>query len=157
MEIQQAGWYPDPSGNATKLRYWDGAQWTNDYCEATQAAQPVPPIQPQVVMQETVYTDTSGQQVKVDQVYVQTPPYTGYYANDNNKQTLRLVAFILALLSTISVGWLILPLAWMLPMTIHTWGLYKGTKYNTIAFGVCALLFLNTISGVLLLVSGEDH
>ena len=24
-----AGWYPDPSGNASKFRYWDGAQWTD--------------------------------------------------------------------------------------------------------------------------------
>ncbi|WP_417331591.1 DUF2510 domain-containing protein [Gordonibacter urolithinfaciens] len=31
MGTQQAGWYPDPSGNATRLRYWDGMQWTNDF------------------------------------------------------------------------------------------------------------------------------
>ena len=31
MSEIQAGWYQDPSGDATRLRYWDGAQWTEDY------------------------------------------------------------------------------------------------------------------------------
>ena len=60
MAEQQAGWYPDPSGDASKLRYWDGTQWTNDFSDASgfmqptqtppqqpfQAAQPDQPIQP---------------------------------------------------------------------------------------------------------------
>jgi hypothetical protein len=24
-----AGWYPDPAGDATKIRYWDGTAWTD--------------------------------------------------------------------------------------------------------------------------------
>lgn len=28
-----AGWYPDPSGDQTKLRWWDGNQWTDNYAE----------------------------------------------------------------------------------------------------------------------------
>lgn len=71
--------------------------------------------------------------------------------------TLRLIAFILSLISTISVGWLIIPLLWMVPMTIISWGIYKGTKRNTTAFGVCTLLFLNFIAGILLLVSKKDR
>jgi hypothetical protein len=31
MGEQQAGWYADPSGDATKLRYWDGTLWTEHY------------------------------------------------------------------------------------------------------------------------------
>lgn len=38
-----------------------------------------------------------------------------------------------------------LPLAWMSPMTVMSWGIYKGTRANTVAFGVCNLLFMNTI------------
>jgi hypothetical protein len=34
-----AGWYPDPSGDTTKTRYWDGNAWTNDYQDAQAAAQ----------------------------------------------------------------------------------------------------------------------
>jgi len=31
MSETPAGWYPDPSGDASKIRYWDGAQWTDQY------------------------------------------------------------------------------------------------------------------------------
>jgi len=76
--------------------------------------------------------------------------------NENDK-TLRLVAFIFNLITTVSIGWLIIPLAWMIPMTVISWGIYKGTKKNTVAFGVCTLIFLNVVSGILLLVSTKDE
>lgn len=53
-----AGWYPDPSGDKTKLRWWDGNQWTDNYADAVtaqqpQQAQPVQPQQPQQQAQPT--------------------------------------------------------------------------------------------------------
>jgi hypothetical protein len=30
-----AGWYADPSGDTTKLRYWDGTTWTEQTSDAT--------------------------------------------------------------------------------------------------------------------------
>jgi len=33
-----AGWYEDPTPGSTKLRYWDGAQWTEQYSDAPSAA-----------------------------------------------------------------------------------------------------------------------
>ncbi|MDR1087832.1 MAG: DUF2510 domain-containing protein [Coriobacteriales bacterium] len=80
MADQQAGWYPDPAGDASKLRYWDGTNWTNDYSDAqagaasAQPVQPVTPVQPQVYVQETTYSDATGGQTRVDQVYMQAPP-----------------------------------------------------------------------------------
>ena len=76
--------------------------------------------------------------------------------NKDNIATLRLIAFIFNLVVTICAGWTLIPLAWMVPMTVQSWGIYKGTKQNTIAFSVCTLIFVNVVSGVLLLVSGED-
>lgn len=116
MTQPQAGWYPDPSGDSSKLRYWDGTQWTND----------VSNVQP---VQATV---------------------------NNSDQTLYLIAFIFCLLSTISVGWVIIPLIWMIPMTVHCWRIYKGVRPNTIAFGVCTLIFLSVIGGIFLLVSRKN-
>ncbi|MFZ1301264.1 MAG: hypothetical protein WAQ27_01635 [Candidatus Microsaccharimonas sp.] len=75
--------------------------------------------------------------------------------HDNDK-TLKLVAFIFNLVSTISIGWTIIPLAWMIPMTIISYGIYKGTKKNTTAFGVCTLLFLSLVGGILLLVAKKE-
>lgn len=40
-----AGWYPDPAGDATKLRYWDGSQWTDQVQDATATASAQTPEQ----------------------------------------------------------------------------------------------------------------
>lgn len=77
-------------------------------------------------------------------------------AMKESDKTLRLVAFILNIISIVSVGWAIIPLAWMIPMTVISYGIYKGNKRNTVAFGVCTLIFVNLISGILLLVSKKD-
>ncbi len=71
-------------------------------------------------------------------------------------ETLRLIAFIFNIISTVAFGWLLIPLAWMIPMTVISWGIYKGTKNNTVAFGVCTLIFVNPVSGILLLCSTKD-
>ena len=46
MAEQQAGWYPDPSGNSTKLRYWDGNKWTSDFTDTPGQSSLTQPIQP---------------------------------------------------------------------------------------------------------------
>lgn len=78
-------------------------------------------------------------------------------ASNDSDSTLRLVAFILNLITTICLGIFLITLAWMIPMTVHTYGIYKGKKVNTIAFGVCTIIFLNFVSGILLLCSTKDN
>lgn len=141
MENTQAGWYPDPSGDVTKLRYWNGTQWTNDVADA----------QPSV-NQTAMYTNPTYAQPGYSQPYYRQDQY---YV-DSSDGTLRLIAFILCIISTVAAGWMIIPLAWMIPMSVHCWGIYKGTKSNTTAFGVCTLLFVNIIGGILLLASKKD-
>lgn len=63
----------------------------------------------------------------------------------NGDRNLRLAAFILNIISMVALEWTLLPLAWMSPMTVMSWGIYKGTRANTVAFGVCNLLFVNTM------------
>lgn len=77
-------------------------------------------------------------------------------AQHDSDTTLRLVAFILNIVATVSIGWTIIPLAWMIPMTVISYGIYKGTKKNTTAFGVCTLIFVSLVAGILLLVSKKD-
>jgi len=84
-----------------------------------------------------------------------TPPVTPTV--QDNDTSLRLIAFIFSLVSTIGIGWTIIPLAWMIPMTVISYGIYKGTKQNTTAFAVCMLIFTSFISGILLLVSKKDR
>lgn len=69
---------------------------------------------------------------------------------------LRLIAFIWNLLCTIGVCWLIIPLIWMIPLTVMTWGIYKGTRKNTVGFGIVNLLFMSLVSGILLLCAKKE-
>lgn len=136
MENTPAGWYLDPSGDTTKLRYWNGAQWTSDCTDTTTpTSETTPCIQPEY--NRVAYPQESN-------------------CVDSSDQTLRLVAFVFCIISTVSVGWLIIPLIWMVPMSVHCWGIYKGTKPNTVAFAVCTLIFLDFVSGILLLVSKKN-
>ena len=101
-----------------------------------------------------------GQQVPPTQVNVtvESPvaqPVT-YFVSDGDRN-LRLVAFIFMLLSLIGTCWLIIPLAWMIPMTVISWRIYKGQKPNTTAFGVCTLIFASLVAGILLLISTKDR
>lgn len=167
-----AGWYPDPSGDTTKLRWWDGNQWTDNYADAVIPQQQ--PAQPQMPQSQSQPQQAQPQQApqgysQQPQGYAQpqgygqqAPQQPGQmYAQAQNPEstddTLRLIAFILAIISTVSVCWAIIPLAWMIPMTVHCWGIYKRTKPNTTAFGVCTLIFLNLIGGILLLVSTRER
>ena len=86
----------------------------------------------------------------------QAPPAPQAAPANDNDQTLKLVAFIFNIVSLVGAGWLIIPLAWMIPMTVISYGIYKGTKKNTTAFGVCTLIFVSLVSGILLLVAKKD-
>ncbi len=68
---------------------------------------------------------------------------------------MKLAAFILCLLSTISMGFFIIPLAWCIPMTIKVYKAYKGETELSTGFDVCVLLFVNLIGGILLLCDDE--
>lgn len=148
MANPQAGWYPDPSGDPLKQRYWDGTQWTNDYAQA-QTGSP----QPQVIIEETSYDNPDGSRTTVDQVYYQQPVQR---MENNSDQTMRLTAFVFCVVSTFLAGWAIIPLAWMIPMTVHCWRIYQGRRPNTVGFGVCTLIFVSLVSGIFLLVSKKD-
>lgn len=73
----------------------------------------------------------------------------------NGDRNLRLAAFILNIISMVALEWTLLLLAWIIPMTVMSWGIYKGARANTVAFGVCNLLFVNTIGGGLLISNKE--
>lgn len=176
MTAPIAGWYADPAGDATKLRYWDGTKWTDSCMDAAAAQtapvgqptqpvaqptaqpveQPVQPTQPTQPVQPTQPQSAAIPQPDYTQGYVNYADMPLYYVSPQDS-TLRLVAFILALVSTVTAGWFIIPLAWMIPMTVMTWGIYKGKRPNTVAFGVCSLIFLNVVGGILLLVSNKDE
>ncbi len=62
-----------------------------------------------------------------------------------------------ALYGPIMMFMCIIPLAWVIPMTLRTHGIYKGKKPNSVGFGVCVLIFVNLVAGILLLCSKKDE
>lgn len=127
------------------------------------AGQAYDPYQAQAQQQpyQQPYQATYEQpQPAYQQVYAQpvapAAPTTLYPMNDTDRN-LRLVAFIFCILSLVGSCWLIIPLAWMIPMSVISWGIYKGTKANTVAFGVCTLIFCSLVAGILLLCSNKDR
>lgn len=132
--------------------------------QAQQQAPRVPQPAPQPVAQQTWQQPQQQQAWQQPQQppmggYVAQPmPYqTGAYAMSSTDRTLRLIAFIFTMISTVTMGFLIVPLIWMIPMAVHTWGIYKGMKANTVGFAVCSLIFVSLVSGILLLVSKHDR
>ena len=177
-----AGWYTDPAGDASKLRYWDGDKWTDSLMDApapqpeptavpgsqpTAQASDQPAAQPTAQPTQPANPTAQSSQVEYPQATVVSqdtyaPIYVNYadgplYYVSPQDATMRLVAFILALISTVTMGFAIIPLAWMIPMTVMTWQVYKGRRANTVGFGVCTLIFLNMVSGILLLVSTKEQ
>lgn len=197
MSNTEPGWYPDPSGDDSFLRYWDGSAWTDQTLPTrTQRTANVGTApqsatcdasQPQTVY-EQAYTQTSAQpqtassqpqqpfsspqaqqayaqpqqpQVTTTNIYIQTNDKAYYqgaiYPMTSTDRTLRLLAFIWNVFMLACTCLAIVPLAWMIPMTVHSWGIYKGTKPNTVGFGVCNVLFTGMVSGILLLCSNKDQ
>ena len=61
---------------------------------------------------------------------------------------------LMALSSLSSGDWgYVIPLIWLIPLTYMGHGVMKGERPNTVALGVCTLLFASLISGILLLCS----
>ena len=168
MADPQAGWYADPAGDATKLRWWDGTQWTENYTSAQGQAPAVAtapaPAPAQSQSQIAPSTPGAGAYQQEQQSYAQpayqqpayTQPAYTQPAQKSNDEGLRLAAFIFCIVSLVGCCWMIIPLAWMIPMTVYCWGIYKGTKANTTVFGVCTLIFFSLIGGILLLCSTKD-
>ncbi|MBW3079304.1 DUF2510 domain-containing protein [Bifidobacterium simiiventris] len=152
MAEYQPGWYPDPSGDQTKLRWWDGTQWTDSVMPAPQTDPNANP-NPFAGQQQNAYQ----QQYNGGYGDPQQPMYmtNGTWMTETDRN-LRLAAFVLNVIGCIAWCWTLVALAWMIPMTIHSWRIYKGEAANTTAFGVCTLIFASQIAGILLLISKKD-
>ena len=98
-----AGWYPDPSGNTAKLRYWDGSAWTNDYQDTQAVVQSGAPTGYAPTASGTAYPGAT-----------QTPGTTGAYnpyaptgqpvmAPVNDKSGMAVAALVLGIVG-VSLG-----------------------------------------------------
>lgn len=158
---------PEPPAAPDPAQAFDNAQCQGQAAQSYDvdqtAQQAYDPYQAQAQQQpyQQPYQATYEQpQPAYQQVYAQpvapAAPAALYPMTDTDRN-LRLVAFIFCILSLVGSCWLIIPLAWMIPMSVISWGIYKGTKANTVAFDVCTLIFCSLVAGILLLCSNKDR
>lgn len=62
---------------------------------------------------------------------------------------------VFMILGCVSIGWLIIPLAWCIPMTVSVFKKLKSGESISTGLKVCSLLFVNLIAGVLMLCIDE--
>lgn len=70
--------------------------------------------------------------------------------------TMEVVIKVFLILGCVSQGWLLLPLAWCLPITISVFNSIRDNRPIGIGIKVCALLFVNVIAGICLLCMNDD-
>ena len=87
----------------------------------------------------------------VGQKNVQTP-VTAVKADD----TMNTVIKIFLILGCISQGWLLLPLAWCIPITVSIFNAIRDRRPISTGLKVCALLLVNTIAGICLLCKDDN-
>ena len=106
---------------------------------------------------QTMYCPTcGGKQDGANNEQTVNSAYGNPSMPDNKKKensTMYLVAFIFMIISCLTMGWMLIPLAWLIPMTLSTYKAYKGEKKVSVGMAVCMLIFANIISGVICLVA----
>ena len=157
---------PEPPAAPDPAQAFEGAQYQAQPQQPYGADQGAAnPYQAQQAYQQQAYQQPyqatyEQPQPAYQQVYAQpvaaAAPAQLYPMTDTDRN-LRLVAFIFCILSLVGSCWLIIPLAWMIPISVISWGIYKGTKANTVAFDVCTLIFCSLVAGILLLCSNKDR
>lgn len=120
-------------------------------------ASPVAPATSQPTYVQPSYTQPTYTQPTYTQPTYQEAAAGALYPMTDTDRTLRLISFIFCIVCLIACCWAVIPLAWMIPMTVRAWGIYKGTKPNTVGFDVCMLIFFSLVSGILLLCSNKDR
>ena len=76
--------------------------------------------------------------------------------NDGD-DVMGIVIKVFLILGCIAQGWLLIPLAWCLPITISIFNSLRDKKPIGTGLKVCTLLFVNLIAGICLLCMDNDQ
>lgn len=114
-----------------------------------------------------MYCKTCGYSVNDDDSYCPNcgTPLKSSYSRDTarsdydgeTRRTLGTIALVFAIISCVAFGFALFPLAWMIPMTVYMSRKLNAREPMSIAFKVCTLIFLNTVSGILLLCMNDGN
>lgn len=112
-----------------------------------------------------MFCKNCGIAVTYDEVYCHNcgaalkPTYEERAANAKNedRSTLGTIALVFAIISCVIMGFALFPLAWAVPMTVSMSRKLKNGQPISVGFKVCTLLFLNSVSGILLLTINDKE
>ena len=71
---------------------------------------------------------------------------------NSTKKSLREAARIIMIILTVTTGFAIIPLCWMIPMTVYLNNRVKNDEEISLAYKICCLIFCGTVPGILLLL-----
>lgn len=74
---------------------------------------------------------------------------------DGESDTLDTVIKVFLIIGCITQGWMLLPLAWCLPITISIFNRMRDQKPIGTGLKVCSLLFVSLVAGICLLCRNE--
>ena len=77
--------------------------------------------------------------------------------SSSTRDTLLLVAKIFMIIATATSAIFIIPLAWMLPMTLSLHRKMENKEPISVTFKVCTLLFVSLVAGILLLCTDDAN
>ena len=98
---------------------------------------------------DAVFCSNCG--AKVNESTVVPTTETQNMGTTKKSDGLGVTAKVFMILSCIALGFYIIPLAWTIPMTVIASNKMKRGEPLGVGFKVCILLFVNTLSGILLL------
>lgn len=70
--------------------------------------------------------------------------------------TMKTLVKVFMILGCVGMGWLLIPLAWCIPMTVKAFRCMKEGIPMTTGFKVCTLLFVNLVAGIIMLCADDD-
>lgn len=94
--------------------------------------------------------DYAEPKVEVEPVYTETK-------SKKRDSTLMTVAFAFNVIACVTCAFALIPLAWMIPMTMSLNDKIKNNEPISVGFKVCNLIFASLISGIFLLVGDENE
>ena len=89
------------------------------------------------------------------QCYYKVEPTHQPQSNANEGSTLKTLALVFMIIATVISGFAIIPLCWCIPMTVYYSKRIKTGEPIDIGFKICTLLFVSTLSGILMLVDNK--
>ena len=102
------------------------------------------------IHEEAVICVKCGRSVECSKPTVVAP------VSSRGDDTMIIVVKVFLILGCISQGWLIIPLAWCLPITISIFKALREKRSISTGMKICALIFVNMIAGICLLCMNDE-